>query len=369
MTLERSDPVFGSRRIAPLDGLRGVAALLVVAYHYLFVQVYVEVGATLYYLKAPLKFAWSGVDLFFVLSGFLITTILIRAKDSPNYFATFYARRISRIFPLYFLVLGLFLLARLWLPSTNALTAHPAPLWTYPLFVQNIAFWLAGSSGAQWLTPTWSLAVEEQFYLFVPLIVLWLRPRPAVAVLAALTIMAPVLRHLYPSSTAFMMTPFRTDSLLVGSLLAYGMQNARFVSLCRDHIRTLHLVLAILTLGVPVMMLRRQWFEPLDFTWLSALYAMLILIVQISPNGRLATLLSGRILLWFGATSYAIYMFHEAILGLCHYLVSGYDQAVIANTTDLAVTGLAFAVTCGLAALSGRYLEGPARRFGHRWKY
>jgi peptidoglycan/LPS O-acetylase OafA/YrhL len=166
-----------------------------------------------------------------------------------------------------------------------------------------------------------------------------------------------------------MMTPFRTDSLLFGSLLAYAMQNPRFVDLCRAWIGLLYAALGILAVGIPVMMVRREWFEPFDFTWLSTFYLMLILLVQVSPQGLLARLFRSKVLLWFGLMSYAIYMFHEAVLGLCQYLLLGSNSGGIHAPIDAAVTVLAFAVTCALAALSARFFEGPIRKFGHRWKY
>lgn len=360
----------GRGRVEALDGLRGVAALSVIAYHYIFIQTNAPIGSLFYYLRAPLKFAWSGVDLFFVLSGFLITDILIKSRGSPNYFETFYARRITRIFPVYFLVLLSFFAAKTVLPDNLVIVANPMPWWSYVLFVQNIPMWLSNdTSGALWLAPTWSLAVEEQFYLFVPLIVLWLPRRPAIALLICLAGMAPILRHLYPSTTAFMMTPFRTDSLLFGSLLAYAIQNPRFLQLCRARVGLLYAVLGILAAGIPVMMVRREWFEPFDFTWLSTFYLMLILLVQVSPFGLLAKLFRSKVLLWFGLMSYAIYMFHEAVLGLCQYLLLGSNSGGIHAPIDAAVTVLAFAVTCALAALSARFFEGPIRKFGHRWKY
>jgi len=367
--IEGAEPGFEHGRIRPLDGLRGMAALLVIAYHYIFVQFNARIGSPVYYLKGPLKFAWSGVDLFFVLSGFLITTILIQARNSPNYFSTFYMRRVTRIFPVYFLTLLSFLVARSLLPPGQDLIDGAMPLWTYVLFVQNIAMWLKSTPGAEWLGPTWSLAVEEQFYLVVPLIVLWLRPRLAVPVLLLLAAMAPVLRYLYPSNYAFMMTPFRTDSLLFGSLLAYAMQDQRFVSLCRQYLWAIRAILVVLLAGIPVMMARRYWFVPFDFTWLSGFYLMLILLVQVSPRGLVARLVSTPVLLWFGAVSYAVYMFHEAVLGLIRYVILGNDPVKIMSGYGVAVTILAFGVTCGLAYLSGRYIEGPSRRFGHKWTY
>ena len=147
------------------------------------------------------------------------------------------------------------------------------------------------------------------------------------------------------------------------------MQSEAFVNLCRARIVVLYGLLSLLLVGIPIMMVRREWFGPFDFTWLSSIYVMLILIVQVSPRGVFARLFSNRILLWFGAMSYAIYMLHDAVLGLSYYLISGYDHASLTGRSDLIVTILAFGITCGLAALSARYFEGPSRRFGQRWTF
>ena len=101
-----------SERILELDGIRGVAILLVVLYHYVAVPIPADASAGLLFVRQLFSNNWSGVDLFFVLSGFLITGILIDHRNTRHYFKVFYIRRISRIFPLYYLFLSLFLLAQ-----------------------------------------------------------------------------------------------------------------------------------------------------------------------------------------------------------------------------------------------------------------
>ena len=156
-------------RIPELDGLRGLAILSVLFWHYghYYAPAPGSIGA---WLPPLLRLAWSGVDLFFVLSGFLIGGILIANRKASNYWRVFYVRRACRIFPLYFVVLAAFVLATATItpqPSNWLLKQEP-PFWNYPLFLQNLA-WLARSSfGSDFLGPTWSLAVEEQFYLVLP---------------------------------------------------------------------------------------------------------------------------------------------------------------------------------------------------------
>jgi peptidoglycan/LPS O-acetylase OafA/YrhL len=133
------------------------------------------------------QLSWSGVDLFFVLSGFLIGGILLDARSSPRYFQTFYLRRAYRILPLYFLVIGLSLLPHLLAQFSVARAAHTTPLplpWlSYATFTQN--FWMAylGVFGPSGMGITWSLAIEEQFYLSIPLLIRNVRPRNLMIVL------------------------------------------------------------------------------------------------------------------------------------------------------------------------------------------
>lgn len=156
-------------RIAEVDGLRGVAILIVVFYHYV-----TAIGAPRHPLWGIVTISthlfWSGVDLFFVLSGFLIAGILIDSAQSKNYFKTFYLRRFHRIFPLYFGWLALFY-AGIYFDVDSRLGVQifrtSVPLWLYPLFLQNNApLWFKLESPL-WMAMSWSLAVEEQFYVIL----------------------------------------------------------------------------------------------------------------------------------------------------------------------------------------------------------
>src|SRR5579872_27934 len=152
--MEPTNSLLGfSRRIPQLDGLRGVAILLVLVYHY--VSFAIQYGAPHFVtvLSIPANIGWSGVNLFFVLSGFLLGGILLDARGSPNYFRTFYIRRICRIFPLYFAFLVTAFVACKALHSPAQI-----PWWYCPAFLQN--FWMAvhNNFAGPFLTPTWTLA-------------------------------------------------------------------------------------------------------------------------------------------------------------------------------------------------------------------
>ena len=146
--------------IPALDGLRGIAILLVLAFH-------TELLPT---LKPLARDGWAGVDLFFVLSGFLITRILLKSRNSPRYFTNFYARRILRIWPVYFGIL-LFVFAS----ERYRLLGDSATSWWWislATFTQNFYIGAYGWNALpDWLGPTWSLGIEEQFYLIWPLLV------------------------------------------------------------------------------------------------------------------------------------------------------------------------------------------------------
>lgn len=208
-------------RIAALDGVRGLAILLVLFMHCLYIAplVGMDMGAHTYARIAML--GWSGVDVFFVLSGFLITGILVRGKGQPAgpYFRNFYMRRSLRIFPLYYLVICLLLYV---LPNRPPATG--AEQMSYLLYYQNIRF---ACFGEQVFDParliTWSLAIEEQFYLVWPAIVWFTSERILRRVCLVMIAIAIALRFVLITSgfegTHFL-TPCRMDALAVGALLS-----------------------------------------------------------------------------------------------------------------------------------------------------
>lgn len=194
-----------SVRIAELDGLRGIAILLVLLRHSIFgVETHSRIGSA--FLAAG-QLSWSGVDLFFVLSGFLIGGILLDVRESPRYFQTFYVRRAYRILPIYMLTMALFALRHLpfHLPAgLGDVSPVPIPCLAYFTLTQN--FWMAhlGTFGPAATAVTWSLAVEEQFYLTIPFAVRKLGKSALIILLAGAW-----LRH--PCSGSFSILVFRTE--------------------------------------------------------------------------------------------------------------------------------------------------------------
>src|SRR5580704_13450860 len=187
-------------RIPELDGLRGIAILSVVGFHYISGQGLTG-GPVTAFLQKAVGLGWSGVDLFFVLSGFLIGGILVDAHDSPNYFRAFYARRFFRIIPIYFAWVLLYVILttlarRIVQIHSNSGRPEMAgiPVYIHFLFLQNVWPITYFGLGGAWLSQTWSLAVEEQFYLISPWLIRSLSKGSLYLTLFAVIISTPFLR-------------------------------------------------------------------------------------------------------------------------------------------------------------------------------
>jgi peptidoglycan/LPS O-acetylase OafA/YrhL len=208
------------RHIPQLDGLRAIAVLMVLITHF---WGYHESHPILNRFAAS---GWIGVDLFFVLSGFLITSILWDARSQPGYYLNFYARRTLRIFPIYYLVLAFVFIA---LPLVSTLPTQLADdAWLYALYLGNFAL-AAGGWQLFLIDITWSLAIEEQFYLLWPAILRRISLRGFVILCAAIILALPLIRFALWAPDRWMwlhmMMPLRADSLAMGALIAVLWRN------------------------------------------------------------------------------------------------------------------------------------------------
>ena len=199
--------------IPELQGLRGLAVLGVVLYH---CHPRLE-GTPLY---AASLWGWTGVNLFFVLSGFLITSILL-LQNQKKYFRNFYGRRVLRIWPVYVLVLVICYLNAPWFIGPSVLDAiETAPWWAYLLFLQNL-FHLTLPPA---IGPTWSLAIEEQYYfLWAPVVRFLHRPGPLTVLLACALVASPLFRLSHLAWITPTHTLTHLDGIAMGSLLAIGL--------------------------------------------------------------------------------------------------------------------------------------------------
>ncbi|WP_158750241.1 acyltransferase [Acidobacterium sp. S8] len=214
--------------IAEFDGLRALAVMLVLLVHF---GPSARAGSVLWKLESV---GWCGVDLFFVLSGFLITGILLDSRDKENYYRQFYFRRTLRIFPLYYAVLFAGLFARLVFHEGSVLRNLFDVSWFSAFLGNFLVAFRNRMSSAVFLNPFWSLQIEEQFYLLFPFIVKNLHPTALFRVLIVIIVVSTPLRWgLYiwfphRALLQYVSTPCHCDGLAFGALLALSLRTAQW---------------------------------------------------------------------------------------------------------------------------------------------
>lgn len=320
--------------VPALDGVRGVAILLVMLHH---LNVTPDDVSDDPWFKFLTSVGWIGVDLFFTLSGFLITGILLDAKGerAGPYFGNFYARRTLRIFPLYYalLVVALVILPRLPFDKARALGETSVSPWWYWLYASNIRFATLTEFPNPVLGMTWSLAVEEHFYLVWPLLVFLQRPRALARTCVALIVTAFALRcGLLLAGrnpiAVYVLTFCRMDSLAIGALLAVVLRDpgwrAAFAAWPRRLL--LPLLLASLTVifwGTPGW--GRNRVQTVGYTLFALTGAMLIArALQWSAGQPVKRVLTSRLVVAFGKYSYALYMIHMPLRAAFRDMVMPY---------------------------------------------
>jgi peptidoglycan/LPS O-acetylase OafA/YrhL len=366
------------RRIPELDGLRGLAIALVILWHYC---AFVAPGHNNPYLALLFSLTWSGVDLFFVLSGFLIGGILIDHAGTRQDFHTFYMRRIYRIFPLYFLWLALFYLARFTTvslmesPVWQKLFGNPLPFLSYLTFTQNFVIAATSQYGAGALSPTWSLAVEEQFYLCLPLLV-WFTPRRFLPrLLITLILAAMLLRGLFWYYTPnlilapFVLMPARMDSLLLGVLGAWFVRQPHSARYLTEVPKPFYnLAIALIIPIILLFTLVTGATAVLGYTFLALFYLALLFIAISEKRGPLTLILRNRAMRFLGQLAYGLYLFHKPINSVLHGLLLGQTPRFL-TPAEMAVTFLSLLASIALAQLSWRYFEQPLLARGRQYKY
>jgi len=356
-------------RSVSIDALRGVAILAVLQLH-LFAT-----NQAYRFLDLPqavqqiLGGGRAGVDLFFVLSAYLLTNNLIKHRDRAGLVPTFYLRRVFRIIPMYWLLLATgFALSALWthadLPQRTFLWHDQYPLWTYLLFLQNWATGFAGVPVAHYFAPTWSLAVEEHFYLLLPLLATRLQPR-ALAALAVVWVVTALPIRMALESHVTIFAPYyftiaRLDSFGWGILIALTPQ--LWPQLVGRFDRRLCLVIGAL-IYVDVSLLSTEIkpgvYEMVGITTLTALASAILTFGVV--HGAQASTSEGRLtrfLAWFGARCYSLYLVHMPVLGLT-FLAAGRLWPGVESYTALALCAVAAALTLIVASVCYRRIELP----------
>ena len=366
-----ADPFFSGRKHFPeLDGLRGLAILLVLFCHYAFIlPVRGRFGASLEILSFQ---GWMGVTLFFVLSGFLITRILYDAKGQAHYFRNFYARRTLRIFPLYYGILGLQLLVLLiikfgfphaWLHLHNPRKLWGAMPWlsTYTTNIGQSFFHINSVIEGHF----WSLAVEEQFYLVWPLLVFILPWRGLVKACAALVVTAFLVRAALAadanSFAAYSLTPCQFDALGLGALAALLVRDPSRYALLKEYaVRALvvgGLLLAVILVSAVALKLNPTllgshsvrladggsdargirfnflpWLSVLVYAPLDLACAAVLAAVVTGASPSLQRIFGFRPLRKLGKYSYGLYVFHFIVFMMLGNLLIHFPRIEKATT-------------------------------------
>ena len=317
-----SDPG-GFVHVKPLDGLRGMAILFVLLYHLLWAneETTSRVLAVIVLLKNSL---WIGVDLFFALSGFLITGILFDALHTRHFLRNFYGRRCVRIFPLYFLALAVLGLL------THRLDIHWQGFqWFLIFYLANTpAYILHVPPSLKVAVHLWSLSVEEQFYLFWPFVVLIVKDRRKLMWVAMIvSMLALVLRFLLvarniPNDVIYVMLPTRIDGLLLGGWLALAVRGPSRTAWIRNG----WIVFIVSMFVVVAVAFQQRGFDhhssavvnSLGYT-LTAFASCGLIAMTLQPASFVSRLFSVEWLRTVGRYSYGIYVWHLIIAALIEY--------------------------------------------------
>jgi peptidoglycan/LPS O-acetylase OafA/YrhL len=383
-----ADVPLSQHRVPVLDGLRGVAILLVMQYHFwgLLPGIIGRTSTRAIDVQLGRLFAagWIGVDLFFVLSGFLITGILYDSLGSNSYFTSFYARRFLRVFPVYYVFLAIVLLV---IPPVPALSSNlqieslakvQVFYWTYTV---NIAGSLEALKAGMPLVHSqfWSLAVEEQFYLLWPAVVLFVfRRHRLMSICAAVMVMAFALRcllvlgdgfRLFTPAAGYILMPCRIDTLAVGGFIALalrgnGMTVARLRRLAPFVGGTGLAVVAALYLSLDRLFPAYPRVVIAGFSALAAFFGAVLVIAVTSPPDRpLHRAFNNPLLRTFGKYSYALYVVHLAVaFQLIRFVGERQWVQPVAGSylvTNVIFSALATAVSLAIAWVSWHVLENP----------
>jgi peptidoglycan/LPS O-acetylase OafA/YrhL len=350
--------------IVQLDGVRGIAILAVMLVHS-------ADRLSTPIMRSAFKYGWVGVDLFFVLSGFLITGILLQARGGERYFRNFYVRRMLRVWPLYFVVLAV---AFGVVPTILSHVGIPAqendgrPFVVYALFLQNL--WHSSVPMTSTLAVTWSLAIEEQFYFIWPAIVLFFSPRTLKRLLLAVLIVSPIVRSLalhngVPELVVYVSTIFRLDGLAVGCLLAVFIHEQLLTA--RQLKRAS--IAAVLVGGTLAIFLTPAGIaeptNPFAFTALAVVFGGFVglSLSEFTGTGWLGKFLANGALGYVGTVSYCVYLIHLPIfLFVARLLKSLRGLLPWAIFGDFIFILVAFGLSFGVATLSWYFFERPILR-------
>jgi peptidoglycan/LPS O-acetylase OafA/YrhL len=352
-------------RIIALDGLRGLMTLFVLISHY-----FGEIEGGL----RPFMVGWIAVDMFFVLSGFLVGNLILDKMHHRNFLTVFYIRRACRTVPVYIgCVLLIFGVVHLLGPR-SWISGHGIPLWSYLTFTQTFFMAQQNSMGLYWLAPTWTLAVEEHFYLVAPAFLLLTPRRYLVSSLMAVILIALCVRiWLVPTGGAgalnhLVLLPARMDTIAIGILAAVMWKRGLLDWGCHG------LALRLAPIGAALIIAALKTFGDAG----SALFNLFSgPVAALGCAGFLLALVMGApeaaryhapFLRFFSRTSYSIYLTHVMILCLMHGLLLDAKPAMH-TAVQWAVTLAALPLAIGAGYLLTRIFEEPLTAWGRSFKW
>jgi peptidoglycan/LPS O-acetylase OafA/YrhL len=365
MTGARTPSRESQHHIESLDGVRGLAIGMVLLVHVLWANP--QTGQYFIDFVSKVRTAgWLGVDLFFALSGFLITGILFDTLQSDHYFKNFYARRILRIFPLYYgVILILFVVVH---PLTFE---QRHPLYILLVYLQNTPLWWNGVSPSLIVRLTghfWSLAVEEQFYLVWPVLIFLIRDRRRLLwAAAALAILAPVTRavllaHGAPFAATYELTICRADSLLSGAWLALAIRGNMRARVLK-YATPVFILSLLICMGI-------AW-QNGNFDWQAnravnsygysviAIANTALIGMSLRSSSLTAKVMRLSFLRFLGKYSYGIYIYHQIVFALIQspLAILLHAQSKLLFHAILAIAVLS--ITIPLAWFSYNFYEKP----------
>jgi len=356
---EPLDPQALRGHIPALDGVRGLAILMVLLLH--FIGNAIATNTIENVIVWATNYGAYGVDLFFVLSGFLITGILYDSRTNKHYFRNFYMRRVLRIFPLYYAILIVLFLLLPLIPALHSsrldmLRDNQAWAWLYGVNIYN---GLQGNYALSYINHFWSLAVEEHFYFIWPIVVWLLAKRPKMLMSVSLVIgfcaltarMVATYMNVSPV-TIFVLTPFRLDGLCLGGFLAIIARQPGGLSKLKGWIApTTAIAGAFLVVTFVIHLFTNMGDEilhPMRTSLFLVLLAMLLLRALTAPSHvPVSRFFRSAPMIFLGKYSYGLYVFHHFI---AYYFIIHRTEFPLANLMGSHFAAVAVQALFGMAA-------------------
>lgn len=359
-----------SNRIPELDGIRGIAITLVFFFHIQSLLFYgLNKSTLLKLIDRVVNSGWVGVDVFFVLSGYLITGILLKREPREYFWKVFYLRRAARILPAFIVVL-----------SITLYFYRPQQLWVIVMYIFFIGNWtIVAGREIPPLGHLWSLAIEEQFYLIWPLVVRRVSNSTLLLVALSTAGISIALRLMLWAFSVngyivYKITPTRIDGLAIGAALAVAMTlDKPRAFLKRNYSKLFYLGLCLWVAGFFALKLSyfpwdtRSLLLASPAVSLMTVAAIFASIDAVLPSS-VQSILANRTLVWIGQRSYGFYLIHEPVKAAAMYHTRHlYSHRVPLLLQNALLSVAVLIVSLILTEISWRLIESPSMRKGALW--